>query len=113
MHASTLSLYVPSVRLRKYLLYVFLLPLALSSVLIVAGIVLYYFGVLQATPILSSFVSRGIVQPLLHHLPLWIGLHGFLTLFIVLEVQWDRQKYFRKEQSIEEVENDLLDDDRL
>lgn len=113
MHASTLSLYVPSVRIRKYLLYIFLLPLALSSIALIGAIMYYYFGVVQEIWLLSRLVVIWPIDQLIHYLPLWIGIHGFFTLFIVLEVQWDWQKLFRKKQPIEEIENDLMMDDYM
>jgi hypothetical protein len=57
MHASTLSLYVPSVRVWKYLLYIFLLPLALSSIALVGAIMYYYFGIVQEVSFLSRLLT--------------------------------------------------------
>jgi len=113
MHASTFSLYVPSVRIWKYLLYIFLLPLALSSIGLVSAIVYYYFGFIQEVDFLVRLITFGPINQLIQHIPLWVWLHGFLTLFIVLEVQRDRQRFFRKKQSVEDIENDLMIDDTL
>ena len=113
MHASTLSLYVPSIRVWRYFLYMFLLPLSFSSIGLVFAIILYYFGPVQDLSILSSFYALPFVDILLRYLPLWVGVHGMMTLFIVLEVQRDRKKLFRSDTSDDQVQEDLDMDDYL